>query len=93
MVEGASLVLTGEGSYDVQTEHGKLIAVLAEDCKAAGVPLVVLAGAVASEVRIEGVTAAFGISSYGQRRQDSLNEGKANLRKHAAYVARLLLAR
>ena len=92
LLEGADLVLTGEGSFDQQTADGKLIAVLAEDCKAAKVPLVVLAGAVDNEVKIEGVTAAFGISSYAQRRQDSLNEGKANLRKYAAQVTRLRLA-
>ncbi len=93
LLQGAALVLTGEGSYDAQTAHGKLIAVLADDCKNVGVPLVVLAGQVDGEVNIPGVTAAFGISPYGARRQDSLNEGKANLRKHAAYVTRLLLAR
>ncbi|MCA8914244.1 MAG: glycerate kinase [Planctomycetes bacterium] len=93
LLQGTDLVLTGEGSFDAQTEQGKLIAVLAEDCKAAGVPLVVLAGAVAGDVNIDGVTAAFGISAYGQRRQDSLNEGKANLRKHAAAVTRLLKSR
>jgi glycerate kinase len=92
-INGADFVITGEGSYDHQTEDGKLIAELARFCNAANVPLVVLAGAVASDVSIDGVTAAFGISAYGHRRQDALNEGKANLRKHAAYVTRLLLAR
>mgnify|MGYP001187540167 CR=1 FL=1 len=93
LLEGVDLVLTGEGSYDHQTKDGKLIAVLGEDCKAKGVPLVVLAGEVAADMDIEGVTAAFGISPYGARRQDCLNEGKSNLRKHAAFVTRLMLAR
>jgi glycerate kinase len=93
LLQGATLVLTGEGSFDAQTAHGKLIAVLADDCKNVGVPLVVLAGQVTGDVSVEGVTAAFGISPYGARRQDSLKEGKTNLRKHAAYVTRLLLAR
>lgn len=90
LLKGADYVFTGEGSYDAQTAHGKLIAMLAEHCSNAGVPLVVLAGAVASNVEIPGVTAAFGISSYGERRQDALNEGKSNLFKYAAYVTRLL---
>lgn len=90
LLKGVDLVLTGEGSYDQQTADGKLIAALAEDCKARGVPLVVLAGEVAPDVSIDGVTAAFGISPYGARRQDSLNEGRSNLQKHASYVTRLL---
>ena len=93
LLDGVDLVLTGEGSYDHQTEDGKLIAALAEDCKSNGVPLVVLAGEVAADVNIDGVSAAFGISPYGARRQDSLNEGKSNLQKHAAYVARLMANR
>jgi len=45
-VEGADLVLTGEGNYDSQTAHGKApagVAGIAEQC---GVPAVVLAGMV-----------------------------------------------
>lgn len=89
-LKGAGLVLTGEGSYDPQTADGKLITVLASHCKAAGVPLVVLAGAVSHEVDIEGVTAAFGISTYGTRKQDALNAGLSNLARHAAAVVRLM---
>jgi glycerate 2-kinase len=91
LLKGTAFVLTGEGSYDHQTADGKLIYVLAEQCRTADVPLIVLAGAVDGDVRIEGVTAAFGISSYGVRKQDALNEGRANLQKHAAYVTRLML--
>lgn len=93
LLKGTAFVLTGEGSYDNQTAEGKLIAVLAAHCRESGVPLVVLAGSVASELHIEGVTAAFGISPFGVRRQDALNEGQANLQKHATYVTRLMLAR
>lgn len=91
LLEGADVVLTGEGSYDAQTANGKLISVLGEYCQQAGVPLVVLAGA-ADDVPIPGVTAAFNISTHGDRKQDSLNAGKANLQRHAAYVTRLLAA-
>ncbi|MBZ0137572.1 MAG: glycerate kinase [Planctomycetes bacterium] len=89
LLAGADLVLTGEGSYDSQTANGKLISVLAEYCGQAGVPLVVLAGS-ADDVPIPGVTAAFNISTHGDRKQDSLNAGLANLQRHAAYVTRLL---
>jgi glycerate kinase len=91
-LQGADLLLTGEGSYDPQTEDGKLITVLAEYANKLQVPLVVLAGAVSHDVQIEGVTAAFGISSYGTRKQDALNAGTTNLQRHAGYVTRLMVA-
>ncbi|MFM7235271.1 MAG: glycerate kinase [Cyanobium sp.] len=43
-VEGADLVLTGEGRVDAQTAHGKTIHGVARTAAAAGVPVVVLAG-------------------------------------------------
>jgi len=91
LLQDTNLVLTGEGSFDAQTANGKLISVLGEYCQQAGVPLVVLAGA-AENVPIPGVTAAFNISTYGDRKQDNLNAGVANLQRHAEYVTRLLLA-
>jgi glycerate kinase len=42
---GASLVLSGEGRLDGQTLRGKTIAAVARRCSQAGVPLVVIAGA------------------------------------------------
>jgi glycerate 2-kinase len=89
LLNGADLVLTGEGSFDAQTANGKLISVLGEHCQQAGVPLVVLAGS-AEDVPIPGLTAAFNISTHGDRKQDSLNAGKANLQRHAGYVTRLI---
>ena len=91
LLKGTTVVLTGEGSFDPQTANGKLIDVLGEYCKRGGVPMVVLAGS-ASNVDIPGVTAAFNISTFGERKQDALNEGVANLQRHASYVTRLLLA-
>jgi glycerate kinase len=46
-VAGADLVLTGEGSYDSQTERGKTPVGVGEIAEKAGVPAVVLTGAVA----------------------------------------------
>lgn len=93
LLKDADLILTGEGSFDSQTAEGKLIAAIAPLCRKHGVPLVVLAATVEPGINIEGVTAAFGIARYGARRQDSLNETTASLRRHAAGVARLLRAR
>jgi len=46
-VAGADLVLTGEGAYDSQTERGKTPVGVGEIAEKAGVPAVVLTGAVA----------------------------------------------
>ena len=44
---GAALVLTGEGQFDVQSLRGKVVGRLVERARAAGVPVVVVAGRVA----------------------------------------------
>jgi glycerate kinase len=93
LLGGADLVITGEGSYDAQTAEGKLIAALARRAGKAAVPLVVLAGMVEPDVKLEGVTAAFGIARFGARKQDNLDETETNLRRYAAQVTRLLAAR
>jgi glycerate kinase len=93
LLRETDLVITGEGSYDAQTAEGKLIAALAARCQAAGVPLCVLAGVVAPDVALPGVTAAFGIARFGARKQDNLDETEANLRRASAQVTRLLRAR
>ncbi|MEM7682539.1 MAG: glycerate kinase [Planctomycetota bacterium] len=45
----ADLVLTGEGSLDAQSEHGKLVSELARRCRGLGRPVVVLAGRLEAE--------------------------------------------
>jgi glycerate kinase len=57
---GASLVLSGEGRLDGQTLHGKTIAAVARRCSQAGVPLVVIAGALGEDI---GVLYELGVSS------------------------------
>ncbi|CAG0949343.1 glycerate 2-kinase [Planctomycetaceae bacterium] len=89
LLEGTSLVFTGEGSYDEQTPDGKLVCEVARFCGRSRVPCVVLAGSVVPEVEIAGVTAAFEISRFGARKQDALNSGTANLHRFAKHVTRL----
>lgn len=49
-LDGASLVVTGEGKLDRQTMSGKVVAGVARCCAAAGVPVVALAGGVDPDV-------------------------------------------
>lgn len=92
VLKDVDVVFTGEGTYDVQTADGKLIAALASRCKAAAKPLVVFAGVVKTGFSIEGVTAAYGISPHGTRLQDCLNETETNLQRHTHETAQLLAA-
>jgi glycerate kinase len=65
MVTGASLVITGEGAADAQTAFGKTVAGVARVAKGLGVPVVVLAGALAEGYEgaaRAGVDAFFSIS-------------------------------
>ncbi|MDD5747567.1 MAG: glycerate kinase [Actinomycetota bacterium] len=49
MMEGASLILTGEGNFDAQTTSGKAPAGVAEIAFRKRIPVIVLAGGIASE--------------------------------------------
>lgn len=44
VIAAADLVITGEGSIDDQTSHGKVVAAIAAEAAEAGVPVLVLAG-------------------------------------------------
>lgn len=48
-LEGADLVLSGEGKLDEQTASGKTLSGVGEACRRAGVPLLAFAGAVEAE--------------------------------------------
>lgn len=44
LIEGADLVITGEGRLDMQTEHGKVVWGVSRRCRKAGVPCVAIVG-------------------------------------------------
>ncbi len=61
---GATLVITGEGSLDRQTLHGKAPAAVAAAARDAGVPVVAVAGKVSlaeADLRRAGITAAYAL--------------------------------
>ena len=62
---GASLVITGEGSLDEQTLHGKAPAGVASAAAKAGVPVVTVSGRLAldrEQLRAAGITAAYALT-------------------------------
>jgi len=50
-IADADLVITGEGRTDSQTAHGKLCAVVADECKARKVPVALLSGALSGDLQ------------------------------------------
>lgn len=74
-LDGASLVVSGEGRFDSQTVGGKAISGIAARCKKHNVPLVVFCGAAEEDESAYemGVTAVFSI----QRRALPFSEAKA----------------
>ncbi len=78
-LDGADLVLTGEGRLDAQTAHGKVVSVVAARARAAGVPVVALCGGVVpplGALHDRGLTAAFSIAD-GPRSLDAMLGGAA----------------
>ncbi|HLH99772.1 MAG TPA: glycerate kinase [Acidimicrobiales bacterium] len=65
LVRGARLVVTGEGSLDEQTLHGKVVTGVAARAAAAGVPTVAVAGRVllaGDQMAQAGITKAYALS-------------------------------
>ena len=69
MLEGADLVITGEGRIDGQSVHGKVISGIAGRTKPRNIPLVALVGGIAEDAAAGydlGVTAMFSIDRSAQ---------------------------
>jgi glycerate kinase len=86
----ADLVITGEGSFDDQSLHGKVIDGVAGAARAAGVPVTVLAGRVTADPqawRAAGVTRASSlVEAFGLER--AMADAGGGLRELAARLAK-----
>jgi len=66
-ISAADLVITGEGKFDEQSLHGKVVGALAAAARSSHVPVVVLAGQVVLDnqaLRSAGILAAYAVSDY-----------------------------
>jgi glycerate kinase len=91
---GASLVLSGEGRLDGQTLHGKTIAAVARRCSQAGVPLVVIAGALGEDTEALyelGVTSMMSLVPGPMTLEAAMAASPALLADAAERVVRLFL--
>ncbi|PND59078.1 hypothetical protein CRM90_02675 [Mycobacterium sp. ENV421] len=81
-VAAADVIVTGEGRFDDQSLHGKVVSALAGGARARGVPVIVLAGQVTlppAELTAAGITAAHAIADYAGSVQVAIDDAAAQL--------------
>jgi glycerate kinase len=79
-VAAAELVITGEGRFDDQSLHGKVVSALATEAR--GTPVLVLAGQVtldASALQDAGITAAYAVSDHAGSVQLAISDAANQL--------------
>ncbi len=94
-LDGAELVITGEGRIDAQSVRGKVISGVARRTRARGVPLVAIVGSIAPDAREAyglGVTAMFGIDRTAKAFADYADESADYYRATLEDVLRLAAA-
>lgn len=96
-MEGADLVITGEGCLDAQTAFGKVPAGVAECARRRGVPVVALAGSIRPGAEVcngRGIDAYFSILPRIQTLDEAMDHetAKRNMTETAEQVFRLIRA-
>ncbi|UVJ45628.1 glycerate kinase [Pseudomonas sp. LS1212] len=92
-LQGADLVITGEGRFDAQTLRGKTplgVARIAGQCQ---VPVIVLAGTLGegyAQLYAQGIDAAFALTSGPMTLQEACRQAPVLLKERARDIARLL---
>ncbi|WBU37524.1 glycerate kinase [Homoserinibacter sp. YIM 151385] len=84
---GADLVITGEGSFDAQSERGKAPALVAELADAARVPVALVAGRIASEAQTDRFLAAVSLTELAGGGEAAMAEPARHLRDAGALLA------
>jgi glycerate kinase len=93
-LDGADLVITGEGRMDGQSAGGKVVSVVAAMAAERGVPVVALAGSVAGpprDLHALGLTAAFSIADGPRALEEMTGSAAPMLADAAEQVVRLRL--
>jgi glycerate kinase len=90
-VAAADLIITGEGRFDDQSLHGKVVSALAAGARQRGTPVLVLAGQVtlgADALAAAGITAAHSITEYAGSVERAIAEAADQLTGLAERTAR-----
>ena len=91
-VQGADLVITGEGRFDAQTLRGKTPLGVARIARQQGVPVIVLAGTLGEgyeQLYAHGIDAAFALVSGPMTLAQACSEAPALLQARARDIARV----
>ncbi len=94
-LEGADLVLTGEGQIDFQTAFGKAPAGVAQRAKKQKIPCIVVAGSVGEdlgELHKQGVDAVFSLCSGPMSLQEAMEQAESAIVRSTEQVLRCFLA-
>jgi glycerate kinase len=89
-IAAAELIITGEGRFDDQSLHGKVVSALAAGARSRGTPVLVLAGQVTlaeSALHAAGVRAAFAIADYAGSVQLAIDDAANQLAGLASVTA------
>lgn len=89
---GASLVITGEGKVDASTRFGKVPAGVLRRAKPLGVPVIVIAGHIAGEVKKlndEGIMALFSIVPGPVRLEEALKNASGYISQTVEQIVRV----
>lgn len=89
----AELIITGEGRFDDQSLHGKVVSALADGARARRTPVLVLAGQVTLDtatLRAAGIMAAFSISDFAGSVQLAIDDAANQLAGLARKTAEVL---
>ncbi len=91
-VQGADLVITGEGRLDGQSLHGKTPVGVARIAQAAGVPVIALAGSLGEgyqRLYEAGIDAAFSLAPGPVTLEQAMRDAHVQLQSRAADITRL----
>ncbi len=91
-VQGADLVITGEGRIDAQTLHGKTPVGVARVAQDAGVPVIALAGSLGEDYQAlydAGIEAAFSLAPGPLSLEQAMAAAAGELEARAVDIARL----
>jgi glycerate 2-kinase len=86
----ADLVITGEGRFDEQTLHGKVVSAIAAVARARRIPVLALAGQVTlgpAELHAAGITAAYAIADHAGSVRVAIDDAANQLAGLAAKTA------
>ncbi|BBZ76500.1 hypothetical protein MANY_18370 [Mycolicibacterium anyangense] len=81
-IAAADVIVTGEGRFDDQSLHGKVVSALAAGARPRGIPVLVLAGQVTLDpavLRDAGITAAHSIADHAGSVQRAMDDAAAQL--------------